>query len=195
MFSALMRDLIARGRAAGIIVVAATQKPSNDVIPTSIRDLMALRFALRCTVPEASDTILGRGWASAGCDASTIPVGKTHRGVGYLLAEGEQPSKLKAFYLDDDTIDAIVSRRVTEHLDSEAEELLSDPMPVVPDRLPSPVEWPDVAAQSVDPAAVGELTAARCCECGCGRELDGMDPRKRFYDAACRKRHQRSAGE
>ncbi|MGH3809129.1 MAG: FtsK/SpoIIIE domain-containing protein [Pseudonocardiaceae bacterium] len=32
-FIALVRDLVARGRAAGIIVVAATQRPSADIIP------------------------------------------------------------------------------------------------------------------------------------------------------------------
>src|SRR4051794_34524815 len=37
-FSALLRDLVARGRAVGIIVVAATQRPSSDIIPTSLRD-------------------------------------------------------------------------------------------------------------------------------------------------------------
>src|SRR5262245_39877486 len=37
-FSALLRDLVARGRAVGVIVVAATQRPSSDIIPTSLRD-------------------------------------------------------------------------------------------------------------------------------------------------------------
>ena len=34
-FSATLRDLVARGRAVGIMVVAATQRPSSDIIPTS----------------------------------------------------------------------------------------------------------------------------------------------------------------
>jgi S-DNA-T family DNA segregation ATPase FtsK/SpoIIIE len=38
-FSNLLRDLVARGRAVGIIVIAATQRPSSDIIPTSLRDL------------------------------------------------------------------------------------------------------------------------------------------------------------
>ncbi len=71
-FAELMRDLVARGRAAGIIVVAATQKPSADVIPTSLRDLFGFRCALRCNTPQASDTILGQGWASLGFDAAKV---------------------------------------------------------------------------------------------------------------------------
>src|SRR3954452_25294363 len=43
----LLRDLVAWGRAVGIIVVAATQRPSSDIIPTSLRDLFAWRFAGR----------------------------------------------------------------------------------------------------------------------------------------------------
>src|SRR5262249_51212830 len=57
-FTETLRDLISRGRAAGMIVIAATQKPSNDIIPTFVRDLFSFRMALRCTTPEASDTIL-----------------------------------------------------------------------------------------------------------------------------------------
>ena len=47
-----LRDLVSRGRAAGIIVLAATQKPSSDVIPTHIRDLFSMRWALRCAAPH-----------------------------------------------------------------------------------------------------------------------------------------------
>ncbi|MGH9131884.1 MAG: FtsK/SpoIIIE domain-containing protein [Acidimicrobiales bacterium] len=107
-FAELMRDLVSRGRAAGIIVVAATQKPSGDVIPTSLRDLFGFRWAMRCSTPQASDTILGQGWASAGYSAAEIDA--SCRGVGYLLHEGGQPVRLRAHYLDDDTLLALASR-------------------------------------------------------------------------------------
>jgi hypothetical protein len=104
----LLIDLVARGRAAWIIVVAATQRPSADVIPTSLRDLMALRMALRCSTRDASDTVLGVGWATAGYSAATIAV--EDRGVGLLLAEGGLPVLLKTPWLSDDAIGSIVSR-------------------------------------------------------------------------------------
>jgi FtsK/SpoIIIE family len=107
-FADRLRDLVARGRAAGIIVLAATQRPSSDVVPTSLRDLFGFRWALRCSTPDASDTILGRGCATAGVSATDIPA--EARGVGYLLAEGGQPVRCKAYYLDDDTIHAIAAR-------------------------------------------------------------------------------------
>jgi DNA segregation ATPase FtsK/SpoIIIE-like protein len=98
-FSVLLRDFVARGRAAGMVTVATTQKPSADVVPTYLRDLFGFRWALRCSTPEASDTILGRGWASQGHSAAQID--PTARGVGLLLQEGGVPVRLRSCYLDD----------------------------------------------------------------------------------------------
>src|SRR5262245_4948661 len=47
-FTTLLRDLVARGRAAGFIMIVATQRPSADVVPTSFRDLFGYRWAVRC---------------------------------------------------------------------------------------------------------------------------------------------------
>src|SRR6266700_3277214 len=44
-FAALTRDLVARGRAAGVIVILATQRPSHQVIDPSLRDLFGYRWA------------------------------------------------------------------------------------------------------------------------------------------------------
>jgi FtsK/SpoIIIE family len=111
----LLRDLVARGRAAGVIVCAATQKPGSDVVPTALRDLFGFRLALRCNTPQASDTILGQGWASVGADASTIPGGQ--RGVGYLLTEGDRAVRVKGFYLADDDVRAIAERAAARRAD------------------------------------------------------------------------------
>jgi FtsK/SpoIIIE family len=98
-FSTLLRDFVARGRAAGMVTVATTQKPSADVVPTYLRDLFGFRWALRCSTPDASDTILGRGWASQGYSAASID--PATRGVGWLLQEGGIPVRLRACWLDD----------------------------------------------------------------------------------------------
>ncbi|MGH3401279.1 MAG: FtsK/SpoIIIE domain-containing protein [Streptosporangiaceae bacterium] len=71
-FAALARDLIARGRAAGVILVLATQRPSHQIIDPSMRDLFSYRLAFRCTTDSSSDVVLGQGWASAGYSAATI---------------------------------------------------------------------------------------------------------------------------
>ena len=94
--SETLRDLISRGRAAGMIVIAATQKPSNDIVPTYVRDLFSFRMALRCTTPEASDTILGQGWAKEGYSASTLDPTLRGRGLpaGRRGGPGQDPHPL-----------------------------------------------------------------------------------------------------
>lgn len=102
LFSSLLRDLVARGRAVGIMVVAATQRPSSDIIPTSLRDLFAWRFAGRCTTDSSSDIVLGHGWAARGFSANTID--PTNQGSGFLIAEGGMPQRVKVAYLSDDDV-------------------------------------------------------------------------------------------
>jgi S-DNA-T family DNA segregation ATPase FtsK/SpoIIIE len=101
-FAGLTRDLVARGRAAGVIIVLATQRPSHQVIDPSMRDLFSYRWAFRCTTDSSSDTVLGQGWAAEGYTAAEID--PLARGVGLLLSESGVPRRIKAAYLDDDTI-------------------------------------------------------------------------------------------
>jgi hypothetical protein len=109
-FALGLRDLVARGRAAGIVVVAATQKPAADVVPTAVRDLFGYRLALRCSTREASDTVLGSGWAAAGYSAADID--PATRGVGLLLADTGVPRRLRCHHVTDADIDAIVQRAI-----------------------------------------------------------------------------------
>ena len=101
-FSAFNRDVVARGRAPGIIPVEATQRPSADIIPTSLRDLFGYRWAFRCSTEASSDTILGHGWADKGYSATEID--PQARGVSWLRAEDGIPRRVKAAYLSDEQI-------------------------------------------------------------------------------------------
>jgi hypothetical protein len=107
-FAESLRDLIARGRAAGVIVLAATQRPSSDIVPTSVRDLFGFRWAMRCATRDSSDTILGAGWAAEGYSAADID--PAYRGVGYLLHEGGVPVRMRASYLDDAALTVLAAR-------------------------------------------------------------------------------------
>jgi S-DNA-T family DNA segregation ATPase FtsK/SpoIIIE len=106
LFSALLRDLVARGRAVGIIVVAATQRPSSDIIPTSLRDLFAWRIAGYCTTDASSDIVLGHGWASLGFSANKL-LNPTNPGSCLLISESGQPMRMKGAYLTDTHIIAV----------------------------------------------------------------------------------------
>lgn len=103
----LVRDLVARGRAAGIIVVAATQRPSADIIPTSLRDLFGFRMAFRCTTDSSSDIILAQGWAQQGYSAKTIH--PEALGQAWLLAEGGIPTRMRCAYLTDAHIRTLIA--------------------------------------------------------------------------------------
>ena len=101
-FAGLARDLVARGRAAGVIIVLATQRPSHQVIDPSMRDLFSYRWAFRCTTDSSSDVVLGQGWAAEGYTAADID--PLARGVGWLLSESGVPRRIKAAYLTDNDI-------------------------------------------------------------------------------------------
>jgi DNA segregation ATPase FtsK/SpoIIIE, S-DNA-T family len=116
-FNACNRDIVARGRAPGIIPVEATQRPSADIIPTSLRDLFGYRWAFRCSTEASSDTILGHGWANMGYSATEID--PQSRGVSWLRAEDGIPRRVKAAYLTDEEIiylaDWATQARATHH--------------------------------------------------------------------------------
>ncbi|WP_203936686.1 FtsK/SpoIIIE domain-containing protein [Spirilliplanes yamanashiensis] len=104
-FESLLRGLVSLGRACGMPVIAATQRPSWDIIPASLRDLFGFRAAFRCTSLNSSNIILGQGWAEQGYNAADIS--PTNQGAAYLLAEGGLPRRVKAAYLSDADIYAI----------------------------------------------------------------------------------------
>jgi DNA segregation ATPase FtsK/SpoIIIE, S-DNA-T family len=105
-FIKLLLDVVQRGRAVGIIVVAATQRPSAEIVPTKIRDIFGFRVAFRCTTDSSSDIILANGWAGEGYSARSIAPEAI--GVGFALAEGGIPIRFKAGYLFDNDIESVV---------------------------------------------------------------------------------------
>ena len=105
LFVSLLRDLVARGRAAAMPVIAATQRPSVDIIPKSLRDLFGYRAAFRCTSTGSSNIILGDGWSEAGFTATDIS--PLNQGEALLIAEGGIPQRIKVAYLTDADITAL----------------------------------------------------------------------------------------
>lgn len=56
----LVRDLVQRGRSAGVVVVLASQRLTSDAIPTAVRDILGVKIAGRVTRPEDAELVLGR---------------------------------------------------------------------------------------------------------------------------------------
>jgi S-DNA-T family DNA segregation ATPase FtsK/SpoIIIE len=105
----LLRSITSMGRAAGLIPLFSTQRPSHDIVNTKLRDLPTHRMALRCMTTSASDMILGDGdWSAYGIDASRIP--GHERGVGFLRAEDNVPRRIHGYWLDDELVAAIATK-------------------------------------------------------------------------------------
>lgn len=56
---AIVRDLVKRGRSAGILVILSTQRPTADSIPTIMRDNCALRVCFSVRTRESAVAVLG----------------------------------------------------------------------------------------------------------------------------------------
>jgi S-DNA-T family DNA segregation ATPase FtsK/SpoIIIE len=107
LFATLLRDVVARGRAAGIIVCGFTQRASWDIVPTALRDLFAYRWVGRCSTPGSSDVALGAGWAEQGFNAMNLDPGKP--GDSYLLAEGGVPKRMRVAWMSDEEISQVAA--------------------------------------------------------------------------------------
>ncbi|MEW5813080.1 MAG: cell division protein FtsK [Actinomycetota bacterium] len=81
----VVRDLVKRGRSAGIVVVLSTQRPTADSIPTSTRDNCPLRVCFSVRTREAATSVLGE----FSTDSEISPIGAP-TGVGVSSIDGEQ---------------------------------------------------------------------------------------------------------
>ncbi|MBN1954145.1 MAG: DNA translocase FtsK [Anaerolineae bacterium] len=103
--AALQRKLIrlvSKGRAAGIVLVVATQNPKSDVFDTLARGNFRTRIAFPVPEPNMSKTILGRTGAEQLAD---VP------GRMLALVEGQsrEPVELQGYYLDDEAVKAVTA--------------------------------------------------------------------------------------
>jgi DNA segregation ATPase FtsK/SpoIIIE, S-DNA-T family len=80
--------VIRLGRAYGIILILATQRPDKDSLPPAIRGIVTARFCLKVPDQLGNDMILGTGAYKSGYDASAFRA-KTDAGLGWLKGEGD----------------------------------------------------------------------------------------------------------
>jgi len=101
--TAAISALLARGRAAAVVVLAAAQDPRKEVV--SFRSLFPTKVALRLDTPSQVDMVLGDGMHQMGALADRIPAGRP--GVGYVTVEGiREPIRVRAAYVTDQQIHA-----------------------------------------------------------------------------------------
>lgn len=100
--------VIRLGRALGIIVILATQRPDKDSLPTAIRGIVTARFCLKVPDYDSNDMILGTGAYKAGYNAAVFRA-KTDAGLGWLKGDGD-PQVVRTYYLDLPAAERIAAR-------------------------------------------------------------------------------------
>jgi S-DNA-T family DNA segregation ATPase FtsK/SpoIIIE len=100
--------IIKRGRALGIILLLATQRPDKDSLPTGVSANVGIRFCLRVMGQLENDMILGTSMYKNGVRATTFT--KKDRGIGYLVGEADDPQITRSYYIDGPAADTIAAR-------------------------------------------------------------------------------------
>jgi DNA segregation ATPase FtsK/SpoIIIE, S-DNA-T family len=100
--------IIRLGRAYGVILILATQRPDSESCPTSISGIVSARMCLKVPDQIANDLILGTGSYKAGYNA-TIFRAKTDAGLGWLKGDGD-PQIVRTYYLDEPAARRVATR-------------------------------------------------------------------------------------
>ena len=105
---AICEDLVKRGPATGIVLLAATQRPDKDSLPTGIRANAVMRFCFKVTGQLENDMVLGTSMYKKGVNATEFSF--KDKGICYLVGEGDEPTVLKSHFIDSPAADAIATR-------------------------------------------------------------------------------------
>lgn len=103
-----LADVMRLGRAYGIIIILATQRPDSQSVPTAISGVVTGRFCMKVPDQMSNDMVLGTGAYKAGYNAAAFRL-KTDAGLGWLKADGE-PQVLRTYYLDLPATEKIAAR-------------------------------------------------------------------------------------
>jgi hypothetical protein len=97
----LLRRVVSLGRAVGVTVIIATQRPTSDTIDVTTRSLIGHRFALRCGDRHQADAILGIGTYEQSDLVGATP-GRA------LWSDGGRARVVQFFYLNDEEVSEFV---------------------------------------------------------------------------------------
>lgn len=101
--------VIKLGRALGIILLLATQRPDKESLPKGVSANVGVRFCLRVTGQVENDMILGTSMYKQGIRATQF--GDTDYGWGWLVGQGK-PAPVHSYEVDGDQAKGVVSRAV-----------------------------------------------------------------------------------
>ncbi|WP_028680675.1 cell division protein FtsK [Salinispora arenicola] len=101
----LAEKIIKLGRALGVILVVATQRPDAKSLPTGVSANAGTRFCLRVMGQIENDMILGTSAYKNGIRATMFA--KKDKGVGYLVGAADDAQIVRTFYVDGPTAEKI----------------------------------------------------------------------------------------
>jgi DNA segregation ATPase FtsK/SpoIIIE, S-DNA-T family len=106
--SELAEKIIKLGRALGVILLFATQRPDAKSLPTGVSANAGTRFCLRVMGQTENDMILGTSTYKNGIRATMFT--KRDKGLGYLIGAADEAQIAKTYYLDGPTVERIIDR-------------------------------------------------------------------------------------
>lgn len=104
----LAEKVIKLGRALGVILLFATQRPDAKSLPTGVSANVGTRFCLRVMGQLENDMVLGTSAYKNGVRATMFA--KKDKGVGYLVGAADDAQIVRTFYIDGPTAERITDR-------------------------------------------------------------------------------------
>ena len=101
--------IIKIGRALGVFLVLATQRPDKESLPTGVSGNVSTRFCLKVAGQVENDMILGTSAYKNGARATTFRP-KIDAGLGYLKGEENTPQVVRTYYLNNADTDRAAKR-------------------------------------------------------------------------------------
>jgi len=101
--------IIKIGRAFGVSLILATQRPDKDSLPTGVSGNVSIRFCLKVAGQVENDMILGTSAYKNGLRA-TVFRPEIDAGIGYLVGATSTPVVVRTAYLDGPATERIAAR-------------------------------------------------------------------------------------
>lgn len=104
-FIAPVIDIVKKGRSAGITLIAMTQKPTTDALPSVLCDNAALKVAFRCSTPEMAKSALG---SLPDGSSSPTAIDFVQKGMSVMTMDSGMAEYVQWDYLPESDIPALL---------------------------------------------------------------------------------------
>jgi S-DNA-T family DNA segregation ATPase FtsK/SpoIIIE len=126
--------IIKIGRAFGVTLILATQRPDSKSLPTGVSGNVSIRFCLKVAGQKENDMVLGTSAYKNGLRATMFRAG-VDAGIGYLVGAAADPIVCRTAYLDQLATEQVATR--ARALREAAGTLSGHALGEAPDRAPT----------------------------------------------------------